>query len=568
MGAVGGRPCEKDTGKGRYQATVMHRNEEKTNRKQRARNGRRIRVLVVCFAVLALFAVGGWIYVDGLAYKTVHVEAGIEVSASDLLKKADSGAVFTQDSQPFDIAVPGEYQVKVKSGLFTHSCRLIIQDTIPPTAQAVPVKREAGEAFGAEAFVSDITDATKVTVSYVTEPDFSRTGEQEVQVILTDRGGNWTVVDSKLYLIRLAEGVTMEAGGEMPDIDRFVEAGRNAVFLTQMSEIDSHKVGDHEVLLDIDGEVYSSMLHVEDTVPPLLEVHDVESFLQVPRKAEDFVSSSEDATELVFAFRQEPDLSLAGSQEVEIVARDGGGNETVKQARLTLREDTEAPVIHGAVDLDFFLGESISYRKNVTVADNCQEGVTLEVDTSGADLSREGVYPITYTATDVAGNRSSVTVNLTVRARLYTLEEMNAYADAVLEEIIEPDMSLRDKAWAIYSYVLGNVSYISHSEKGDWIRAAYEGLVDKKGDCYVYACTAKALLTRAGIPNLDIRRIPTSFEHYWNLVDVGEGWYHFDTTPRPDHPTIFLWTDAELMEYNAEHYDAFNYDPALYPEIN
>ncbi len=129
-------------------------------------------------------------------------------------------------------------------------------------------------------------------------------------------------------------------------------------------------------------------------------------------------------------------------------------------------------------------------------------------------------------------------------------------------------MSLRDKAWAIYSYVLGNVSYINHTEKGDWIRAAYEGLVDKKGDCYAYACAAKALLTRAGIPNLDIRRIPTSFEHYWNLVDVGEGWYHFDTTPRPDHPTIFLWTDAELMEYNAEHYGAFDYDPALYPEIN
>ncbi len=536
--------------------------------KQRAGNGKRIRVLVICLVVLALFVIGGWCYVDGLAYKTVHVEAGIEVSASDLLKKADSEAFFTQDSQPFDISVPGEYQVRVKSGLFTHSCTLIIEDTVPPTAQPVSVMREAGEAFGAAEFVSGITDATQVTVSYVEEPDFSRTGEQDVQVILTDRGGNWTVVDSKLYLIRLAEDVTMEAGGETPGIDSFVEAGRNAVFLTRMSEIDSHKVGDHEVLLEVDGEAYASNLRVVDTVPPQLEVHDVESFLQVPRKAEDFVSSWEDATELAFSFRQEPDLSLTGTQEVEIVARDAGGNETTALAHLTLQEDTQAPVIHGAVDLDYFIGESISYRKNVTVVDNCQEGVTLEVDTSGVDLNTEGTYKITYTAKDIAGNQSSATVNLSVRTRLYSLEEMNAYADAVLEEIIEPDMSLRDKAWAIYSYVLGNVAYVNHSEKGDWIRAAYEGLVDKKGDCYVYACTAKALLTRAEIPNLDIRRIPTSFEHYWNLVDVGDGWYHFDTTPRPDHPTIFLWTDAELMEYNATHYGAFNYDPALYPEIH
>ena len=80
------------------------------------------------------FSTASWIYVDGLAYKTVHVEAGIEVSASDILKQADSGAVFTQDSQPFDIAVPGEYRVRVKSGLFTHSCTLVIQDTLPPQA--------------------------------------------------------------------------------------------------------------------------------------------------------------------------------------------------------------------------------------------------------------------------------------------------------------------------------------------------------------------------------------------------------------------------------------------------
>ena len=230
-----------------------------------------MKILIICLALLVVFSAASWLYVDGLAYKTVHVEAGIEVSASDILKQADSGAVFTQDSQPFDIAVPGEYRVRVKSGLFTHSCTLVIQDTIPPAATAVPVMHEAGEAFGASAFVTDITDATQVTVSYVKEPDFSRTGEQEVQVILTDRGGNWTVVDSTLYLIRLAEDVTMEAGGEAPDIYSFVEAGRDAAFLTRMSEIDFNQVGDHEVLLEIDGETYASMLRVVDTVPPRLE---------------------------------------------------------------------------------------------------------------------------------------------------------------------------------------------------------------------------------------------------------------------------------------------------------
>ena len=49
---------------------------------------------------------------------------------------------------------------------------------------------------------------------------------------------------------------------------------------------------------------------------------------------------------------------------------------------------------------------------------------------------------------------------------------------------------------------------------------------------------------------------------------MGEGWLHFDTTPRTDNPEIYLWTDQELMEYSKEHDNAFDYDTALYPEIN
>nr|WP_300838862.1 transglutaminase domain-containing protein [uncultured Acetatifactor sp.] len=417
----------------------MQRKSGKSNSKRRA--GSR-------WLLPVLFAACGWLYIDGLAYKTLHVEAGVEVSASDFMKNNDDKAVFLPDSQDFDTTVPGEYEVKVKCGLFTHKCRLIVEDTVAPVAETVEVRRAPGKAFWAEAFVSNITDATRVTVSYVTEPDFTQTGEQTIQVILTDRGGNWTVLEAELYL---AEEYAQQGSAWQGDADG---------------------------------------------------------------------------------------------------------------------EDAAAPVIHGAADLEFFIGDSISYRKNVTAIDDRDGEVELEVDTSGVDLTREGVYPVTYTAKDGAGNCSSVTVNLTVKSRQYSQEEVDACADAALAQIIDPGMSLQDKAWAIYSYVKNHIAYINHSEKGDPLRAAYEGLAEGKGDCYVYACTAKVLLTRAGIPNVDIQRRPAEVEHYWNLVDVGEGWLHFDTTPRTDNPEIYLWTDQELMEYSKEHDNAFDYDPALYPEIN
>lgn len=535
------------------------------HRRQRRRSAKWIPIVLL--ALVLLGAGGGYFYVRSLAYKVCRVEAGVAVTASDFLKKPDESAVFAEGSEPFDITEPGEYQVKVKSGLFTHKCKLIIEDTIAPSGQPVQVRIPIGTTCGPENFVTGITDATKVTVSYVTEPDFTRKGDQPVQIALTDLGGNRTVLDAELYLSIVADNVTVEAGQGAPGLDKFVAAGEAGEFVTPITELDYTKVGDHEIALLVNGESYTSVLHVVDTVPPVVEVKDIEDFANVPKSAMDFASRVEDVTEVTAVFGKEPDLSRLGTQDVELVFTDQGGNQVQKSAKLTLKEDKEAPVIHGAADLTIYAGDTVSYRKDVTVTDNSTDGITLDVDTSKVNTGAEGVYPVVYTATDASGNSATVTVNLTVIARKYDIDEVNALGDSVLARIIEPEMSDMDKLHAIYNYIMGHISYINDSEKGDWVQAAYEGLMNRKGDCYVYASTAKLLLTRAGITNMDIEKIPSDTLHYWNLVDIGDGWYHFDTTPRKDHPTIFMWDDKQMMEYSNSHDKSHNYDHSLYPEV-
>ena len=131
-------------------------------------------------------------------------------------------------------------------------------------------------------------------------------------------------------------------------------------------------------------------------------------------------------------------------------------------------------------------------------------------------------------------------------------------------------MTNRERCKAIYDYIRRTVSYVSYSEKGDYIKAAMEGLTKGKGDCYVYYSLSKAMLTRAGFPNMDIERIRVGDSmHFWNLVDIGDGhgWYHFDTTPRVGGPYIFLWDDKTIWEYSDSHKGSHNYDKSLYPEI-
>lgn len=530
------------------------------------RKKRNIAIAAVVFSAGLVFA--GWFYVDSLAYRVCRVEAGGNVTPADFLKKPDPSAVFVEGTQ-FDTSVPGEYQVKVKSGRFVHRCRLIVADTVPPSAVSVPGKIMLGETCEPSDMISELSDATAVTCEWKTAPDFERPGSQTVTVALTDLGGNVTELSAELFISRVVEEMVMEAGGEIPAASDFVLTNEEASFETDIRDLDVTQVGEYAVRLKVAGVSCDSLLKVEDTVPPQLAVHDMEGFCLTPQSAMEFVDSVEDVTPVTVVYDQEPDWTLEGQQEVRIAACDAGGNRTVETVMLTLQADTEAPVIGGAVDRKIYLGDSISYRKNITVTDNSQTEPALTVDASGVNLQEPGVYPVVYTATDSAGNTASVTVHVTVAAREYSQEEVDALADEVLSKIITEEMTLREKAEAIFEWVTTHVAYISHSDGDDWVKSAYEGLALRKGDCRVYAFTSKELLTRAGIPNMDIQKIPAKTMHFWNLVDVGDGWLHFDTCPRAGGPRgFFLWTDAELKEYSDAHHGSHNYDRDAYPQIN
>ena len=144
---------------------------------------------------------------------------------------------------------------------------------------------------------------------------------------------------------------------------------------------------------------------------------------------------------------------------------------------------------------------------------------------------------------------------------------MNRKADEILSQITTEDMSQREVAKAIFDWVHSNVGWADGTPKTDWIQGAYRGLFNRRGDCYVYASTSKCLLTRAGIENMDIGFSNPNRTHYWNLIDLGEGWYHFDATRRTDGRSFFYYSDADIRAYSNAHNGSHAYDPSQYPEI-
>ena len=266
----------------------------------------------------------------------------------------------------------------------------------------------------------------------------------------------------------------------------------------------------------------------------------------------------------------------------------GSGNTPLASDTPAPVEDTQPPEITGTKDLTVAVGESLSYRTGVTVTDDVDESVQLQVDSSGVNLSEPGEYQAVYWAEDSAGNRAEVTVKVTVvetvtvededggetedvveaGGKEITLDAVNELADEILAEITTSGMSQREKALAIYNYVHNHIKYVGTSDKSSWLVGAYVGFTRGSGDCYNYFACSKALLTRAGIPNVDLTRVGGNSRHYWQLVDVGNGYYHFDACPHPNSYPLysFLLTEEQVKAYTKQcssirkNYYVYDYD--------
>ncbi len=552
----------------------MDKKIEKIRKKKRKRSKNKINkriVLLICGCALLLGAVAGFfLYQNNLVYDVCHVEAGVNVSIGDFLKREDEDAYFTDDSEKIDTTVPGEYHLKIKTGFFVHDCTLYVEDTVAPVVEVWPVIIERGNVCEAYDFIKSIEDVTATKVSFVNEPDYNLEDSQKVVISVEDAGGNITTKEAEFTIYSVVTKLNVEVGSGVPDSSAFGSTS-DIKIITDMSTIDFSKLGSYTVVVEANGKSYNVEMNIVDTVPPVFDVRDINAFANIRREPAEFVTGADDLTQITYSYESEPEFTMIGTQTITIVASDEGGNQSKKEAKLNLMEDKEPPRIVGASDINTYLGNSISYKANVKVEDNCAEGLSLSVDTSAVNTGAAGTYPVTYIATDAAGNSTSVTVQLTIKELIYSEEEVNNLADAVLSKIINDNMTQYDKALAIFNYVKNSMYYVDSSDKDSWVKAAYEGLVNKRGDCFVYASTSKVLLTRAGIPNMDIERIPSGTTlHYWNLVDIGDGhgWYHFDTTPRiSERPNIFLWTEEQLMAYSKRNYNSHNYDHSRYPEV-
>ena len=463
-----------------------------------------------------------------------------DIAATNAELICEYGEEMTHHVKRYDLL----FQFRIDGTVQQDTAYLTVTDTVPPTGQGVCLITEPGQEVTPASFVTDVHDETDVAFAYVTAPDWSVHEVQNVVVRMTDEGGNHTDVLATLMASTIPP-VQVEARRELLTAADFGLAGN-----VQVESFVPSDVGSFLVKVWIDGREEASYVTVTDTTPPTLSLRDVSDiYVNHPLLPEELFDA-EDVSPLDLAFAEAPNWTRAGEQSVTVTAVDIYGNRSEQTRQITILDDAQPPIIYGAVDRNVYEGERIVYLLNVWAEDDVDGAVPVAVDTK-VDMYAQGSYDVTYTAVDLNGNTASVTCVFTVIPVTVTEEAVQAYAKQVMDEITTPDMVDAEKLKAIYWYVRDHVRYGNGTNKNysDWRRAAWDGFVNGKGDCYNIWAVTRALLDQTDIEYISVERLKSDrrrTRHYWVNVNLGTGWYVFDPTWTPLHKfTCFMWTKKQ-----------------------
>lgn len=482
-----------------------------------------------------------------------------------MVVERDDAELLTDLNATVEWAVPGEYPVQVSFDGKTYDSILKVVDTTAPVPDVVAAAVLKDGSVSPEDFVLGCDDATATTAEFKEAPSSSTIGKTTCAIVVKDLGGNETEVNASLIVCSAIGEI--EAANETVTDAQILSALGSAYSSYKVDSLgfELTELGAHQVQLSRGSETVAAAIVVKDTVAPTATGLEYSSPVGCYIEPENYVGDIVDVSRVKASFITEPDWDTEGSYPVEILLTDRSGNKTTVTATAKIEPDTTAPVIYAAIDRTCYVGDAVAYFKEVFAEDNADPEPTLTVDKSKVDAKKAGTYPVTYTAVDKDGNSASVTVNFTFVERTISKDQLDAAIDDVFADIFTDNMTPTEQAFAIFNYCYNHILYTGTSNKTDLYGEAYRGITQGVGDCYTFYSTAYCMLEKIDCQVLSVERLNGKTQHFWCLVNLGTGWYHFDTcNVGPQHYKCFMKMNSDLEPLSPQYY---RFDHSLYPEV-
>ena len=512
---------------------------------------------------------------------SLTLQAGEEPTADAFitgLADAQRVAVSYEQAPPFD--TPGMWPLVVRLEDMSGNATLLpaTVEIVEPETPPVPALDCAfielaytrpGEPLGPSSLL--LTDEQGITCRFASAPDWNAWGYQTLSLLAANEdgaeaAGETTVLISPLPPLTLEASRQRLTAGELTK--RHAQNGDAFWDTLLVAFFTPSRPGCYDINVAVDGRMCVQRLVIEDTIAPVFSLDEgAVGYVDHPLLPEELLFSADDETQLSYRYVVEPDWSKVGEASVEVEAWDLGGNTARATGTVAILQDTEPPQIFSVNQRYGYLGEAYAYYLDVTVVDNADEeqDIALTVDASAVNIYRPGTYSVTYTATDKAGNTATLTRRIQFIRPQVTDEELAAAADRVLSHLVTEDMTLGQKAYAVFRYVHDTFTHTYTSNKKDWKYEAYRGLTQQRGDCFTYCGAAKALLERLGARAMVVERYKMRGNHYWLLVDLGSGWYHWDAynSGMPPNFECFMKTTQQTRAVTTYFW---RFNESLYPK--
>ncbi|MDF2948590.1 MAG: transglutaminase [Sedimentibacter sp.] len=123
--------------------------------------------------------------------------------------------------------------------------------------------------------------------------------------------------------------------------------------------------------------------------------------------------------------------------------------------------------------------------------------------------------------------------------------------EIILAEIIKPGMNDHEKVKAVHDYIILNGKYDTSMQ----LYSDYDLLTQGTSVCNGYALLTYNMLSKLNIPVELVTGTGNNQLHIWNMVKLGDHWFHLDTTwddPLPDSNTVsynyYMLTEKQITK--------------------
>jgi len=348
------------------------------------------------------------------------------------------GAVPVDVVNPVDTGAPGVYTVVYTAtdgvNTATAQVQVTVVDTVPPviTVAGGDETVECGDMYVAPlataddacvgAIIVDVTDNvnTNVPGTYAvtfTASDGTNVATEQITVAVVDTtapiitvvNGDETIECGSEYVVSDATAFDACIGIVPIEVDNAVNAGATGVYTVTFTATDGTNTAVEQVTVT-----------VEDSIAPVITIAGSDETIECGSVYEPPVATADDAClgSVPVVVDNTVDTNAPGMYTVSYTATDGA-NEANEMLTITV-EDTVAPVItlegDAEVTLELCSDDVVPDLPGAMADDSCDGDLTAAIIVGGDTVSTTpGVYVVTYSVTDMAGNNAVEVRTVTVQ---------------------------------------------------------------------------------------------------------------------------------------------------------